>query len=59
MLSDHRGYIIESDRSHAHAWKGEKTDRMPDVVTADLASCMHVIDVIEDYEEQHRIVTPV
>lgn len=53
MTSDYCGYIIEHDRTCAMAWKGEKSNRVPDVITADLASAMQVIDAIEDYDAAH------
>ena len=54
MTSTYKGYTIDHSRDHAHAWKGEKSNRMPDVVTQDLAAAMQVIDVIEDYDAAHR-----
>ena len=53
MTSLYRGYTIDHDRNHAHAWKGEKSNRMPDVITSDLATTMQVIDAIEDYDAAH------
>lgn len=59
MTSLYRGYTIDHDRTHAHAWKGEKSNRTPDVVTQDLPSAMQVIDVIREDEDRHRAENPV
>lgn len=59
MTSLYCGFTIEHDRSHAFAWRGERTDRTPDVVAQDLPSALHIIDVILDDEQRHEKETPV
>lgn len=50
MTSIYRGYIIDHDTARAHAWRGEQSNRMPDVSTHDLASAIQVIDTIIEYD---------
>ena len=59
MTSLYRGYTIDHDRNHAHAWKGEKSNRMPDVIAQDLAGAMHRIDVELEDEDRHRAENPI
>ena len=59
MTSLYRGYTIDHDRNHAHAWKGEQSNRMPDVIAQDLAGALQVIDVIREDEDRHRAENPI
>ena len=59
MTSLYRGYTIDHDRNHAHAWKGEKCNRMPDVAATDLAAAMHIIDILREDEDRHRAENPI
>ena len=52
MKSDYNGYTIIHDRNNARAWKGEVSNRAPDVSCTDLAAAMQVIDIL--VEEERR-----
>lgn len=55
MTSEWKGYTILHDRNRAQGWKGEvDLSRPPEVDTTDLAQAMHIIDVLEGYEEACR-----
>lgn len=53
MQSDYNGYTIIHDRNNARAWKGEASNRMPDVSCTDLAAAMQVIDILVADERRH------
>ena len=59
MTSLYRGYTIDHDRNHAHAWRGEMENRIPDVTATDLSAAMHVIDVILEDEARHAAENPI
>ena len=46
MKSDYNGYTIIHDRNNARAWKGDVSNRAPDVSCTDLAAAMQVIDIL-------------
>lgn len=54
MTSLYRGYTIDHDRNHAHAWRGKQEQREPDVIAQDLAGAIHHIDV--ELEDERRRV---
>lgn len=58
MISEYRGYTIEHDRNHAHAWKGQQEQREPDVIGHDLADVTYKINIFCEAEERGP-VTPV
>lgn len=53
MQSDYNGYTIIHDRNNARAWKGEVSNRAPDVSCTDLAAAMQVIDILVADEKRH------
>lgn len=63
MTSYYNGYTIIHDRNNARAWKGDVSNRAPDVSCTDLAAAMQVIDIIVADEARHAedfdVVTPV
>jgi len=59
VTSLYRGYTIDHDRAHAHAWKGEQSNRIPDVAATDLAAAMHIIDILREDEDRHGAENPI
>lgn len=55
MTYPYRGYTIDYDRNHADAWRGEQSNRMPDVQGHDLADAMYKINRILD--DEHKAAT--
>lgn len=53
MKSNYNGYTIIHDRNNARAWKGEVSNRAPDVSCTDLAAAMQVIDILVADEKRH------
>ena len=55
MESHYNGYTILYDRNRAQAWKGEvDLSRQPDVDTSTFDQAVHIIDILEGFEEACR-----
>lgn len=59
MKSDYNGYTIIHDRNNARAWKGDVSNRAPDVSCTDLAAAMQVIDILVADEKRHAADDPI